>query len=86
MEKMPSKEFNRGILMNLELKNPLDPEAKSSYQMVECVEKVHHLIQMEDLAEFVMVQSFDHEVVKTVEKLNSEWCKTVKNPNEGVLR
>lgn len=38
--------------------------------MKECVEMTHNLIYEYGLSDFCMVQSFDHEVCRTVERIN----------------
>lgn len=57
------------LLMNLEIKTPYMPELKKQYRMEECVRKTLDLVQEYGLTEYSMIQSFDHNVVKTAERM-----------------
>ena len=61
---------SKKVLMNLEIKIPYDKSIKSLYRWQKTVQLLHDLIQDNDLAEFCMAQSFDHEVLKAIESIN----------------
>lgn len=62
------KEMNsRGTLMHIEMKVPRDLKKKSQYRYKKAVSQLHALIAQYDLAEFCMVQSFDHETLREFE-------------------
>lgn len=57
-----------GVLMHIELKVPQDERIRSRYRNVQAVTHLHKLIEAYGLAEYCMVQSFDHETLREFER------------------
>ena len=75
-EKKQNSVFNRRVFANIELKVPYNPEIKAKYRWQEAVNQLHALIQEKQMAEYCMVQSFDHESLTLFEQVNSDYIKT----------
>lgn len=67
-ELVSDKEINpRGTLMHIEIKTPRNLAKKAQYRYKQTVRQLHELIAKYDLADFCMVQSFDHEAMREFE-------------------
>ena len=54
----------------LEVKVPLSPDVKQRYRWQRSIHQLYEMIQASNLTRFCMVQSFDHEALRSIEKLN----------------
>jgi hypothetical protein len=70
-----SAKIDRKIFANLEVKCPNDKSVKSIYRWKKCMAILHDLIQSTRMAEYCLVSSFDHEVLREMEILNSEYIR-----------
>jgi len=68
-------EFNRKMLMNLEMKVPFDQEIKKRYNWREAVKGLHKLIQDMQMVQYCMVQNFDHEALRAFEHENKMYIE-----------
>lgn len=57
--------------MNIEIKTPRNPEIIERYRCHEAIEKVHDLILGNGLAEYSIIQTFNHETLRYFEKVNA---------------
>jgi len=57
--------------MNIEIKTPDIPEIKQRYRSEYSIKMVHDLILSYDLAEYSIIQSFNHDTLKYFENVNS---------------
>jgi len=65
--------FNKKTFANLEVKVPHNPKFKKNYRWKESMSRLHALIQDYGIAEQCMVQSFDHEALQEMERINREY-------------
>lgn len=61
------------VCMNIEIKTPDIPEIKKRYRSEYSIKMVHDLILAYDLAEYSIIQSFNHETLKYFESVNSNF-------------
>lgn len=59
--------------MHIELKVPRDENVKNRYNYQRAVSCLHKLIEDYDMAEFCMIQSFDHDTLREFEKQNKQY-------------
>lgn len=67
---------NRGTFANLEMKCPHVTSVKQRYRWQKAVELLHQQVQEASMAEFCMIQSFDYDLLRHLEQVNTKFMET----------
>ena len=65
--------------MNIEIKTPCDTDIIKRYRCHEAIKKVHDLILSNGLAEYSIIQTFNHETLRYFEEVNAPYFHDEKN-------
>lgn len=58
------------MFINIELKVPINEQAKRMYRYQDCARIVHELVHTHDMIDNVLVSSFDRDILREIENHN----------------
>ena len=64
------------MMLMIEIKSPFDQTVRQRYRLQESVQLLHDQIQASNLAKFCISQSFDHEALRALERVNQVFLQT----------